>query len=105
MSLQERTALIKTASGSEKADLAIVNGTLVNVYTGELLEGYGVAVKGERIAYTGKDVGRTIGPDTEVVLREISCSRFIDTCPCVFIALRAGSVRMRRHNHRCYRVD
>ncbi|NLX91943.1 MAG: adenine deaminase [Firmicutes bacterium] len=67
MSLQERTALIRTALGSEKADLAIVNGTLVNVYTGELLERYGVAVKGKRIAYVGKDIGRTIGSDTEVI--------------------------------------
>jgi len=67
MNLQERTALIRTASGSEKADLAIINGILLNVYTGEMLEGYGVAVKGERIAYVGKNVRQTVGPGTEVI--------------------------------------
>ncbi len=67
MNLQERTALIRTASGSEKADLAIVNGILLNVYTGELLEGYGLAVKGERIAYVGKNVRQTVGPGTEII--------------------------------------
>lgn len=67
MDFQERAELIRTASGSEKADLAIVNGALVNVYTGELLEGYAVAVKGERIAYVGKDIQQMVGPNTEVI--------------------------------------
>ncbi len=67
MNLQERTALIRTALGDEKADLAIVNGTLVNVYTAEVLEGYGVAVKGKRIACVGEDIRHTVGPDTEVI--------------------------------------
>ncbi|MGI6317571.1 MAG: amidohydrolase family protein [Dethiobacteria bacterium] len=67
MNLLERTELIRTALGNEKADLAIVNGTLVNVYTGELLEGYGVAVKKDRIAYVGKEIQRTVGPNTEVI--------------------------------------
>ena len=35
MNLLKRTELIETALGNEKADLAIVNGMLVNVYTGE----------------------------------------------------------------------
>ncbi len=81
MNLQKMTDLIRTASGSEKADLAIVNGILVNVYTGELLEGYGVAVKGERIAYVGKDIQPTVGPDTKVIdaAGKIVVPGFIDT--------------------------
>lgn len=63
----EMAELIKVALGTGKADLVIANGSLLNVYTGELLEGYSVAVKGERIAYTGKDIQRTIGPDTLVI--------------------------------------
>ncbi|NLL58474.1 MAG: adenine deaminase [Firmicutes bacterium] len=67
MNLLKRTELIETALGNEKADLAIVNGMLVNVYTGELLEGYGVAVKKDRIAYVGEEIHRTVGPNTEVI--------------------------------------
>lgn len=53
--------------GKEKADLAIVNAAIVNAYTGELLDGYSVSVKGEWIAYVGDDPGDTIGPDTEII--------------------------------------
>ena len=63
----EMAELINVALGNEKADLVITNGTLLNVYTGELLDNYSVAVKGERIAYTGKDIQRTIGPETIVI--------------------------------------
>jgi len=81
MNLQQRIELIRTALGGEKADLAIVNGTVVNVYTGELLEGYGVAIKGERIAYVGKDVQPMVGPDTQVIDagRKIVIPGFIDS--------------------------
>jgi len=51
----------------DHADLAVVNGTLVNVYTGELLAGWGIAVKGERIACVGKEMQPTIGSRTEVI--------------------------------------
>ncbi len=81
MNLQERTQLLRTAVGREKADLAVVNGTLVNVYTGELLEGYGVAVRGERIAYVGKEAGEMAGPDTTVIdaAGKMLVPGFIDT--------------------------
>jgi adenine deaminase len=67
LSSEQMNQLINVALGKEKADLAIINGTLLNVYTGELLEGFSVASKGERIAYLGKDVAPTIGPETEVI--------------------------------------
>ena len=63
----EIKSLVDTALGNQKADLAIVNGDLVNVYTGELIKGWSVAIKGQRIAYVGTDAGHTIGPQTEVI--------------------------------------
>ncbi len=59
--------LIDTALGKLKADMVIVNADLVNVYSGELLKGYSVAIKGDRIAYVGGNAAHTIGPDTKVI--------------------------------------
>lgn len=59
--------LSRVAVGKEKADLAIVNADLVNVYTGELLHGWCVATKGERVAYVGPDANHTIGSQTMVI--------------------------------------
>lgn len=58
---------MNVALGREKADLAIVNGTLLNVYTGELLDRMSVGVKGEWIAYVGNDPNDMIGPETVVL--------------------------------------
>lgn len=59
--------LVATARGDLKASLVIQNGCLVNVVSGEILQGMSVAVQGSRIAYVGKDASHTIGPDTEVI--------------------------------------
>jgi len=59
--------LMKVALGEEKADLAVVNAKCANVYTGELLDGYAISIKGKRIAYVGRDPQITIGPATEVI--------------------------------------
>ncbi len=53
--------------GRKKADLAVINATLLNVYTGELLENYSVSVKGDWIAYVGDEPGDSIGPDTLII--------------------------------------
>jgi adenine deaminase len=58
-------SLVATALGKEKADLVIKNGSLVNVNSGELLEGMDVAVKKDRIAFVGK-ADHTIGPQTVI---------------------------------------
>ena len=58
---------MKVALGEAEADLAIVNGSIVNVYTGEVLDGASVLVKGDKIAYVGKDAGKSIGPSTRVI--------------------------------------
>jgi adenine deaminase len=58
---------MKVALGQEKADLAIVNAKLANVYTGELIEDCAISIKGKWIAYVGQDPKDTIGPKTEVI--------------------------------------
>ncbi|NQT73258.1 MAG: adenine deaminase [Chloroflexi bacterium] len=63
----EIQAMVRVAMEKEHADLVIVGGDLVNVYTGELLRSWPVAVKGSWIACVGEDVGHTIGPDTQVI--------------------------------------
>ncbi len=60
-------SLIATALGREKADLVLKNITLINVYTGELLENMDVAVKNGRIAYVGPNANHTVGSFTKVV--------------------------------------
>jgi adenine deaminase len=64
---EQRYQLMKVALGEAEADLAIVNGSVVNVYTGEVLEGASVLIKGDKIAYVGKNGGKSIGPLTRVI--------------------------------------
>jgi len=59
--------LMMVALGEAEADLAIVNGDIVNVYTGEVTSGDTVLVKGDYIAYVGKNASRSIGSGTEVI--------------------------------------
>jgi adenine deaminase len=65
--VEETSQLIKVALGQEKADLAVINAKLVNVYTGELLEDQAITVKGKWIAYVGQNANDAIGPQTEVI--------------------------------------
>lgn len=57
---------MQVALGEAEADLAIINGAVVNVYTGEI-EKASVLIKGERIAYVGNDTAKSIGSKTEVI--------------------------------------
>lgn len=59
--------LMRVSLGQEKADLVISGGDLVNVYSGELLKDYSIAIKGSWIAYVGPDASHSVGPDTEVI--------------------------------------
>ncbi|UCF72722.1 MAG: adenine deaminase [Deltaproteobacteria bacterium] len=59
--------LMRVTLGKEKADLAIINATVLNVYTGELLDHYSVTIRGEWIAYVGDEPGDTIGPHTKII--------------------------------------
>ncbi len=58
---------IRTALGQEPADLIITNGTLVNVFTAELIPGSDVAIKGERIAAVGNIKEGAYGPATTLI--------------------------------------
>lgn len=64
---EELQRLGNVALGNEKADLAILNGDLVNVYTRELQRGYSVAIKGKLIAYVGTYAAHAIGAETKVI--------------------------------------
>jgi len=63
---ENRYELMRVALGEAAADLAIVNGSVVNVYSGEV-EPASVLIKGERIAYVGSDVGKAIGSSTQII--------------------------------------
>jgi len=63
----ETKQLIGVALGKEKADLAIINANVVNVYTGEILKDQSITVRGKWIAYVGQNAQDAIGPATEVI--------------------------------------
>jgi len=65
--LSQIKTLIDTALGKTKADILIVNGNLLNVYSGEVLKDYSVAIKGDKIAYVGESAAHTIGSNTKVI--------------------------------------
>jgi adenine deaminase len=58
--------LVLAALGRRKANLVIKNGSLINVFTGELVENTDVAAVDGRIVLVGK-ADHTVGPDTIVV--------------------------------------
>ncbi len=59
--------LARVALGKEPAEIILNNGNVVNVYTGEVLEGQQVIVAGGRIAYVGPPGDFPAGPGTEVI--------------------------------------
>ena len=65
--IEKMHELIKVALGEAEADLAIVNGAIVNVYSGEVLTGDTVLIKGDKIAYVGKEADKSIGSSTRVI--------------------------------------
>ena len=64
---RDSRTLMNVALGHTKADLAIMNARVVNVYTGELLDNLAISIKDKWIAYVGENPEDTIGPDTEVI--------------------------------------
>ncbi len=67
MSREQIQGLMKVALGEAEADLAVVNGDVLNVYTGEVLTGNTVLIKGDLIAYVGRDADPSIGPSTRII--------------------------------------
>jgi adenine deaminase len=64
---EERTALMRVALGVEFADMVIVNASVLNVYSGEILKNCPVSIKGKWIAAVGRDAASSIGESTVVV--------------------------------------
>ena len=66
------TQVMKVALGENAADLAIINGDVVNVYTSEVMPKQIVLIKGNRIAYVGnKTVSSSFGPETKIINAEV----------------------------------
>lgn len=64
--LKDLTYLVEVACDRRPADQYIENGRVLNVYSGEILTGVGVAVAAGRVAYVGPDRGM-IGPGTQML--------------------------------------
>ncbi|MGO9311908.1 MAG: adenine deaminase, partial [Syntrophobacteraceae bacterium] len=64
---EERAALMRTALGLEPADMLILNGSVVNVYSGEIVENCPVSMKGKWIAAVGPDAASAAGASTLVL--------------------------------------
>ena len=65
--LETMRRVAAVARAEEPATLVVTGGVLLNVFTEELLAGWGVAVAGDRVAYVGPDAEERAGPATEVV--------------------------------------
>ena len=59
--------LIRASMGEVKADLLVTGGRLINVYTGEVLDGMEMAVSQGRICYVGASADHTRGDETQVI--------------------------------------
>jgi adenine deaminase len=66
-SKQDISRLVRGAQGQLKADLIITGGRLVNVYSGEVLDGIEIAVLDGRICYVGPSSGHCRGRATEIL--------------------------------------
>lgn len=59
-------SLLNVALGREEADIYIENGRLLSVYSGEILDGFNVAVRGRKIAYIGPSRAM-VGEKTRII--------------------------------------
>ncbi|HVO95952.1 MAG TPA: adenine deaminase C-terminal domain-containing protein [Terriglobales bacterium] len=62
---EDLARLVSGALGEIKADLVISGGKLINVYSGEILDGLEIAVLDGRICYVGPSARHTRGDTTE----------------------------------------
>ena len=63
----ELRRLIQGAMGEVKADLIVTGGKLINVYSGEILDGMEIAVLDERICYVGPSATHARGEATKIL--------------------------------------
>ena len=64
---RDTNKLMDVALGKAPADLAVINATLLNVYTGELLKNQSISVVDKWIAYVGENAQDAIGSKTIVI--------------------------------------
>lgn len=62
-----RVELMRVAQGKAPADQLVVGGAVLDVFTGEVLQGWVVAVRGARVAYVGPPAPGLEGPETQVL--------------------------------------
>jgi adenine deaminase len=63
----ELRRLIQGAMGEVKADLIVTGGKLINVYSGEILDGMEIAVLDEKICYVGPSAAHARGEATQIL--------------------------------------
>ncbi len=66
-STKDTQLLTQVAKGERGADLALVNATLLNVYTSELLDNHSVCVWDRWIAYVGETPDGSIQKQTQII--------------------------------------
>jgi adenine deaminase len=66
-SKQQIERLIRGALGEIKADLVVSGGRLINVYSGEILDGMEIAVLDGRICYVGPNAAHARGEKTQML--------------------------------------
>ena len=59
--------LIRASMGEVKSDLVVTDGRLINVYSGEVLDGMEMAASAGRVCYVGPSAEHTRGEETRVV--------------------------------------
>jgi len=70
---KSRRNLMDVALGKAPADLAVVGASVLNVFTGELLDNHAICVKGDRIAYVGPNPEEMISDRTRVINADGRC--------------------------------
>ena len=63
---RELRRLVQGAMGEVKADVIVTGGKLINVYSGEILDGMEIAVLDGRICYVGPSAAHARGEATEI---------------------------------------
>ena len=63
----ELRRLVQGAMGELKADLIVTGGKLINVYSGEILDGMEIGVLDGRICYVGPSAAHTRGEATQIM--------------------------------------
>ena len=66
-SKQQLARLIRGALGEVKADLIISGGKLINVYSGEILQGMEIAIVDGIVCYVGPNAQHTRGEESEIL--------------------------------------